>query len=95
MFLHAASAGHGNNFQDGGNIIVFYGLDWDLELYEQVSERIGPVRQLQSGYDRNVFVYHILARNTIDEVKLKRLETKRSVQELLIEAASKNKIKKS
>ena len=95
MFLHAASAGHGNNFQDGGNIIVFYGIDWDLELYEQVNERIGPVRQLQSGYDRNVFVYHILARDTIDEVKLKRLETKRSVQELLIEAASKNKIKKS
>lgn len=90
MFLHAASAGHGNNFQDGGNIIVFYGIDWDLELYAQVNERIGPARQHSSGYDRNVFVYHILARDTIDEIKLKRLETKRSVQELLIEAASRN-----
>lgn len=92
LFAHPAAAGHGNNFQDGGNIIVFYGIDWDLELYEQINERIGPVRQLQSGYDRNVFVYRILARNTIDEVKRERLKTKRSVQDLLIEAASKRKV---
>jgi len=89
MFLHAASAGHGNNFQDGGNIIVCFGMDWDLELYEQVLERIGPVRQLQSGHDRAVFVYHILAKGTIDELKLERLRTKASVQELLLREASK------
>lgn len=89
MTLHAASAGHGNNFQDGGNIIVFFGTGWDLELYEQVIERIGPARQKASGYDRNVFVYRILARNTIDEVQAARIETKRSIQELLLEAAAK------
>lgn len=90
MILHAASAGHGNNFQDGGNIIVFFGLGWDLELYEQVLERIGPARQLQSGHARPVYVYHILAKDTIDELKLERLKTKRSVEDLLLEAASKN-----
>lgn len=88
MFLHAASAGHGNNFQDGGNIMVCFGLGWDLELYSQVLERIGPVRQRQSGYDRPVYTYHILARGTIDEVVLERLETKRAVQDLLTEKAA-------
>lgn len=92
MFVHAASAGHGNSFQDGGNIIVYFGLDWDLELYEQVLERIGPVRQLQSGYNRLVYVYHILAKDTIDEVKLKRLQTKASVQQLLLEAAARREL---
>lgn len=88
LFIHAASCGHGNNLQDGGNIVVFYGIDWDFELYDQVLERIGPVRQIQSGYNRNVYVYHILAKDTIDEVKLARHKTKCSVQTALIRAAS-------
>lgn len=89
MFLHPASAGHGNNFQEGGNIIVFYGVDWDYELYSQVIERIGPVRQLQSGFNRNVFIYHILARGTIDEAKRARLDSKCSVQDALLAAMAK------
>lgn len=89
MFLHAASAGHGNNFQDGGNIIVYFDVGEDLELYMQVLERIGPARQWQSGYDRPVFVYHLLTRGTVDDIKLKRHETKRSIQDLLLEEMAK------
>lgn len=91
MFLHAASAGHGNNFQDGGNIIVYFGVGVDLELYMQVLERIGPVRQLQSGYNRPVFVHHLIAKDTTDELDMKRIQTKRSIQDLLLEEAAKRR----
>jgi SNF2 family DNA or RNA helicase len=83
MFLHPASAGHGNNFQHGGHIIVFFALDWDLELYEQVIERIGPARQRASGYIRPVYVYRILCRDTVDELKAERMDTKAAIQDLI------------
>lgn len=86
LFAHPASAGHGLNLQDGGNIIAFFGLDWNLELYLQIIERIGPLRQKQSGYDRPVFVYHIIARGTIEVDVLERLRSKRSVQDVLLAA---------
>ena len=86
LFAHPASAGHGLNLQDGGNIIAFFSMTWDLEKYDQIIERIGPVRQLQAGYERSVFIYHILAENTTDQVMLARLKSKRSVQDLLMEA---------
>ena len=86
LFAHPQSAGHGLNLQDGGNIIAFFSLTWNLEYYDQIIERIGPVRQLQSGYNRPVFVYHILAERTTDSVMLERLRTKRNVQDLLLEA---------
>ena len=80
------SAGHGLNLQHGGNIIVRFGLRWSLEGYEQIIERIGPRRQKQSGYDRPVFEHIILADGTMDEVVLERLTSKRSVQDILLEA---------
>ena len=87
LFVHPASAGHGiDGFQYITNIIVFFGMTWNLENYLQIIERIGPVRQIQAGFNRNVFVYHIIARNTVDEDVLERLETKRSVQDILLEA---------
>ncbi len=86
LFAHPQSAGHGLNLQDGGNIIAFFSLTWNLEYYSQIIERIGPVRQLQSGYKRPVFIYHILAERTTDAVMLERLKTKRNVQDLLLEA---------
>ena len=86
LFAHPASAGHGLNLQDGGNIIVFFGLWWDLEQHEQIIERIGPTRQAQSGYNRPVFVHRIVARGTVDQLVLARLQTKASVQSLLLEA---------
>jgi SNF2 family DNA or RNA helicase len=86
LFAHPKSAGHGLNLQDGGNIIAFFGHWWDLELRQQIIERIGSVRQVQSGHDRPVFIYDIVAADTIDEIVIARHETKREVQDLLLEA---------
>lgn len=86
LFAHPKSAGHGLNLQDGGNIIAFFGHWWDLELRQQIIERIGPVRQAQAGYDRPVFIYDIVAADTVDELVIARHETKREVQDLLLEA---------
>jgi len=86
LFAHPASAGHGLNLQYGGNILVFFGVNWNLEEHQQIIERIGPQRQKQAGFDRPVFVYPILARGTVDELVMKRLEGKRSVQDILLEA---------
>ena len=86
LFAHPASAGHGLNLADGGNILAFFGVNWNLEEYQQIIERIGPMRQKQAGYSRPVFIYPILARDTMDEVVMERLSSKRSVQEALVEA---------
>lgn len=86
LFAHPASAGHGLNLQDGGNILVFYGHWWNLEERLQIIERIGPTRQMQAGHDRPVFIHNIIARDTVDELVIKRVETKREVQDLLLEA---------
>jgi len=86
LFAHPASAGHGLNLQDGGNILVFFGHWWNLEERLQIIERIGPTRQKQAGYDRPVFIHNIIARDTVDELVMQRIETKREVQDLLLEA---------
>ena len=91
LFAHPASAGHGLNLADGGNIIAFYGVNWSLEEHMQIIERIGPMRQKQAGYNRPVFVYPILASGTVDEMVMERLSGKRSVQEILLEAMEKRK----
>lgn len=91
LFAHPASAGHGLNLQDGGNILVYFGHDWNLENRQQILERIGPVRQMQAGYDRPVFVYNIIARDTVDELVIARVETKASVQELFLQAMKRRK----
>ena len=85
LLAHPASAGHGLNLQDGGNILVFFSLWWNLEYYQQIIERIGPTRQLQAGHPRPVFIYHIIARETLDETVLARMETKREIQDLLLD----------
>ncbi len=86
LFAHPASAGHGLNLQDGGNILVFFSHWWDLEQYQQIVERIGPTRQAQAGYDRPVYLHFIVAKGTMDEVVMQRRESKREVQDLLMEA---------
>ena len=93
LFCHPASAAHGiDGFQNVCNTICFFADDWNLELYEQILERIGPVRQIQSGLDRAVYVYLIIALGTIDEDLLARRETKASVQDVL-KLAMKRRIK--
>jgi SNF2 family DNA or RNA helicase len=89
LFAHPASAGHGLNLQDGGNILAVFGHWWDLEQYQQIVERIGPVRQAQAGHKRPVYVHHIIARDTVDELVMHRRESKRAVQDLLLEAMRK------
>ena len=86
LFAHPASAGHGLNLQDGGNILVFFAVNWNLEEHLQIIERIGPTRQMQAGHDRPVFIHRILAKGTVDELVLERLETKREVQDILMDA---------
>ena len=86
LLAHPASAGHGLNLQHGGHHLVFFGLNWNLEEHMQIIERIGPQRQKQSGYDRPVVLYYIIARDTVDTLVMDRLETKRSVQDILLEA---------
>lgn len=86
LFAHPASAGHGLNLQDGGNILVFFGHWWNLEERLQITERIGPTRQKQAGHDRPVFIHNLIARDTVDEMVMARIETKREVQDLLLEA---------
>ena len=86
LFAHPASAGHGLNLQDGGNILVFFGHWWNLEERLQIIERIGPTRQMQAGHDRPVFIHNIIARDTVDELVIERVESKREVQDILLDA---------
>lgn len=89
LFAHPASAGHGLNLQDGGNILVMFSHWWNLEEFQQIVERIGPTRQAQAGHDRPVFIHHIVAADTVDELVMARRESKREVQDLLMEALRK------
>lgn len=91
LFLHPASAGMGLNLQDGGNIMVFYTCDWSMENHVQVIERIGPARQKAAGHNRPVFLYYLLAEDTVDELIYERLESKKDVQEILLKALSRYK----
>lgn len=86
-FGHPQSIGHGyDGLQDVTNIMVFYSGDWNLEYREQMIERIGPVRQLQSGHNRKVLVYDIVAEDTIDEMIAARVQQKCTVQEAVFAA---------
>jgi SNF2 family DNA or RNA helicase len=67
LLAHPKSAGHAIDLQHGGHVIVYYSPISDQELYQQVLDRLGPVRQLQGGYDRPVYIDHIVARNTVDD----------------------------
>ena len=93
LLAHPASAGHGLNLQEGGNILVYFSHDWNLENRLQILERIGPVRQKQAGYDRPVFVYNIIAEGTVDELVLERIETKDEVQTILLRAMKRERDK--
>lgn len=80
--IHPASVGHGLNLQQGGSILIWFGLTWSLELYQQTVARLW--RQGQTS--RTVIVQHIVTKGTMDERILKALEKKDSSQAALIEA---------
>ena len=79
--IHPASAGHGLNLQAGGSCLVWFGLTWSLELYQQTNARLW--RQGQNA--PTVVVQHIVAKDTIDERILKVLSSKDSTQAALID----------
>lgn len=86
LVVHPASAGHGLSLQHGGCDIAFFGTGWDAELYEQVIERLGPMRQMQSGYDRVVNVYRLLVRGTYDMRAADTVAGKITLQDAVMEA---------
>lgn len=80
--IHPASAGHGLNLQQGGSILIWFGLTWSLELYQQTNARLW--RQGQAN--KTVIIQHIVARDTIDERILNVLKHKDGTQAALIDA---------
>ena len=78
---HPASIGHGLNLQDGGHIIVWYGLTWSLELYQQANERLN-----RPGQTQVCRVYHLILKGTHDERVLQALKNKDKGQAAAIEA---------
>ena len=80
--IHPASAGHGLNLQSGGSALVWFGLTWSLELYQQTNARLW--RQGQTA--DTVVIQHIIAKGTIDEQIMKTLKAKDTTQAALIAA---------
>ena len=79
--IHPASAGHGLNLQNGGSTLVWFGLTWSLELYQQTNARL-----YRQGQKNTVVIQHIITKGTIDEQILKVLQKKNKTQADLIDA---------
>lgn len=84
--IHPASAGHGLNLQAGGSTLIWFGLTWSLELYQQTNARLW--RQGQAA--GTVVIEHIITKGTIDERILKALSKKELTQNALIDAVKAN-----
>lgn len=83
--IHPASAGHGLNLQNGGSTLVWFGLTWSLELYQQTNARL-----YRQGQKNAVVIQHIITKGTIDEQILKALQKKNKTQADLIDAVRAN-----
>lgn len=81
LLAHPASVGFGLNLQEGGHIIVWYGLTWSLELYQQANARLH-----RQGQARPVIIHHLIAEGTVDEQVIKALERKDTSQAALMAA---------
>lgn len=81
LLLQPQSAGHGLNLQAGGNIIVWFGLTWSLELYQQAKKRLH-----RQGQQHVVMNYHLIAKGTIDEQAIEALRRKEAGQDAIINA---------
>jgi len=79
--IHPASAGHGLNLQSGGSTLVWFGLTWSLELYQQTNARL-----YRQGQKDTVVIHHIITKDTIDEDVMTALTTKEKTQASLIDA---------
>jgi len=83
--IHPASAGHGLNLQAGGSTLVWFGLTWSLELYQQTNARLW-----RQGQKDTVVIHHIITKGTIDEDVMHALERKDKTQTALINAVKAN-----
>ena len=83
--IHPASAGHGLNLQAGGSTLIWFGLTWSLELYQQTNARLH-----RQGQKDTVIIHHIIAKGTIDEDVMKALRKKEKTQDALINAVRAN-----
>ena len=83
--IHPASAGHGLNLQSGGSTLIWFGLTWSLELYQQTNARL-----YRQGQRDTVIVHHIITKNTIDEDVMLALTKKEKTQDALIDAVKAN-----
>ena len=81
LFAHPAAAGHGLNLQEGGHIIVWFGLPWSLELYQQANARLH-----RQGQEQGVIVHHLLCEGTVDEKVIAALQNKDATQRELLDA---------
>ena len=81
LLVHPASAGHGLNLQFGGNVIVWFGLSWSLELYQQANKRLH-----RQGQKHTVVIHHLVAEGTMDEQVLQALSKKKATQDDIIDA---------
>jgi len=79
--IHPASAGHGLNLQSGGSTLIWFGLTWSLELYQQTNARL-----YRQGQNETVVIHHIIAKDTIDEDVIIALTRKEKTQASLIDA---------
>jgi len=79
--IHPASAGHGLNLQSGGSTLVWFGLTWSLELYQQTNARL-----YRQGQKDTVVIHHIITKDTIDEDVMTALTKKEKTQASLIDA---------
>lgn len=78
---HPASTGHGLNLQAGGSTIIWFGLTWSLELYQQANARL-----YRQGQSNTVVIHHIVTKGTIDEDVIKAIKKKGKTQDDLINA---------
>ncbi|EIE3637748.1 DEAD/DEAH box helicase [Staphylococcus pseudintermedius] len=81
LLAHPASAGHGLNLQQGGHIIVWFGLTWSLELYQQANARL-----YRQGQQHTTIIHHIMTDNTIEQRVYKALQNKELTQDELMKA---------
>lgn len=79
--IHPASAGHGLNLQSGGSTLIWFGLTWSLELYQQTNARL-----YRQGQNETVIIHHIITKGTIDEDVMTALTRKEETQASLIDA---------
>ena len=81
MMTHHASAGHGINLQAGGDIIIWFGFTWSLELYFQANARLH-----RQGQKEKIIIHHIISKGTVDEDVMRALDRKEVNQEELLRA---------